>query len=319
MSRAAISVNNLTKRFGAIQALGGVSLTVGRGTVLGLLGPNGAGKTTLVRILTTLITLDSGSASVAGHDVMTDPDAVRRTIGLAGQSAAVDPTLSGRENLELVGRLYHLPRDRYRARAEELLQQFQLTDAADRAAKTYSGGMRRRLDLAASLVNTPSVLFLDEPTTGLDPQSRNDLWEVIRTLVSQGTTVLLTTQYMEEAEALADRIVVIDHGWVIAEGTPTELKRQVGGDIIAMHLKRRGDTATALTAVKPFAHGEPTVDEAAGLVSIPVAGGADELVAVIRVLDAQQIPLADIVLRRPSLDEVFLTLTGKPAEPGGKP
>ncbi len=311
----AILVENLTKSFGDVHALRGIDLTVPRGTVLGVLGPNGAGKTTAVRILTTLLRPDGGRAIVEGHDVVREASAVRRSIGLAGQSAAIQIELTGRENLEIIGRLYHLSRPAARARATELLEQFGLTDAADRAAKTFSGGMQRRLDLAASLVGRPKVLFLDEPTTGLDPRSRLGMWDVIRSLVAGGTTLLLTTQYLDEADELADEIVVIDHGEVIAAGTSPELKGRVGGDVLEFTVPDRTRVADAVTAVTKLAASAPHVDEGTGVISVPGGvSGSDALIQAVRSLDEAGIETSGLGLRRPSLDDVFLALTGHAAE-----
>jgi ABC-2 type transport system ATP-binding protein len=313
----AIEVEGVTKRYGGkkseVHALRGIDLNIERGTVLGLLGPNGAGKTTLVRILTTLLRPTSGSARVAGYDVVRQPDRLRSVIGLAGQSAAVDDILTGLENLELVGRLYHLPKHEARRRAVDLLERFALTDAGNRMARTYSGGMRRRLDLAASLIGEPQVLFLDEPTTGLDPRSRLDLWEEIEGLASGGTTVLLTTQYLEEADRLADRIVVIDHGRVIADGTAAQLKERVGGRVLAVQVTDKDDLDRANGVLARYGS-SPHVDAAAGEVSIATSNGAATLTDVVRALDAEGIPIADLSLRQPSLDDVFLALTGRSAE-----
>jgi ABC-2 type transport system ATP-binding protein len=315
--RPAVLVEGVRKRFGAVQALCGVSLQVPRGTVLGLLGPNGAGKTTMVRILTTLLLPDEGRAEVEGLDVVTKSDEIRQRIGLAGQYAAVDEILTGRENIELVGRLYHLPKDEAKRRAQRLLERFDLVAAADRTVKTYSGGMRRRLDLGASLVGEPSVLFLDEPTTGLDPRSRIDLWKVIRELVAEGTTVLLTTQYLEEADELANRIVVIDHGQVIAEGTSAELKARVGGDVIEVTTVDRDRVRQAAELVVQAAGGsasEVQIDSDLGKVTVRVNHGSAVLADTVRLLDAAGIAIGDLSLRKPTLDDVFLTLTGHSAE-----
>ena len=311
----AIFVEGLTKSFGNVQALRGIDLSVPRGTVLGVLGPNGAGKTTAVRILTTLLPPDGGRAVVDGYDVVHDAAAVRRSIGLAGQSAAIQEELTGRENLEIVGRLYHLRWPEARSRAVELLVQFGLTDAANRAAKTYSGGMQRRLDLAASLVGRPRVLFLDEPTTGLDPRSRLGMWDIIRSLAAGGTTILLTTQYLDEADELADEIVVIDHGQVIAAGTAEELKGRAGGDVVEFAVPDRSRVGAAVAAVAPIGESEPHADLETGVVSIGVGGrGSDALVEAVRALDAAGVATRGLALRRPSLDDVFLTLTGHAAE-----
>jgi ABC-2 type transport system ATP-binding protein len=313
--RPAILVEGLTKSFGEVRALRGIDLSVPRGTVLSVLGPNGAGKTTAVRILTTLLQPDGGRAIVEGHDVVREAAAVRRSIGLAGQSAAIQEELTGRENLEIIGRLYHLPRPEARRRSADLLNQFGLADAADRPAKTYSGGMQRRLDLAASLVGQPKVLFLDEPTTGLDPRSRLGMWDVIRSLVTGGTTLLLTTQYLEEADELADAIVVIDHGQVIAAGTAEELKNQVGGDVIEFTVPDRSQVAAAAKAITAIAEGEPHADLETGMVSAGVGSrGSDALVEAVRLLDAAGAQTRGLALRRPSLDDVFLALTGHGAE-----
>ena len=311
----AILVEGLTKSIGDVHALRGIDLAVPRGTVLGVLGPNGAGKTTAVRILTTLLQPDGGRALVEGYDVVRQAAAVRRSIGLAGQSAAIQEELTGRENLEIIGRLYHLKWPQARSRASELLEQFNLADAADRAAKTYSGGMQRRLDLAASLVGTPRVLFLDEPTTGLDPRSRMGMWEIIRELVSVGTTLLLTTQYLDEADELADQIVVIDHGRVIAAGTSEDLKGKVGGDVVEFIVPERGKIAAALTAITAIGEGEPHADMDTGVVNIGVGGrGSDALIDAVRALDAADVATRGLALRRPSLDDVFMGLTGHVAE-----
>jgi ABC-2 type transport system ATP-binding protein len=288
---------------------------VPRGTVLGVLGPNGAGKTTAVRILTTLLRPDSGRAIIEGRDVIHDPAGVREVIGLAGQSAAIQENLTGRENLEIVGQLYHLGRAASRRRAVELLDHFDLADAGDRPAKTYSGGMQRRLDLAASLVAAPAVLFLDEPTTGLDPRSRIGMWQVIRDLVDGGTTLLLTTQYLDEADELADRIVVIDRGLVIAEGTAEELKDQVGGDVIEFVVPDRARLDAAAGAVTSLSDIAPAVDRDDARVTVRVgARGSQAIVEAVRHLDAAGVATDGLALRRPSLDDVFLSLTGHVAE-----
>jgi ABC-2 type transport system ATP-binding protein len=309
---AAIEACGLRRSFGDVHALRGVDLVAPAGTVLGVLGPNGAGKTTAVRILTTLLPPDGGSATVAGLDVVKDAQRLRSQIGLAGQYAAVDEYLTGKENLEMVGRLYHLSPAEARTRAVELLAEFELTDAGGRVASTYSGGMRRRLDLAAALVVRPPVLFLDEPTTGLDPRSRNALWQTIEERVADGTTVLLTTQYLEEADRLADRIAVIDHGEVIAEGTSDDLKARVGGERLDVVLDDPAQSAAAIEALAPLSDGEPTVDGEA--VSSPLRAGAGGVVAAVRRLDAAGVGVRDIAVRRPTLDDAFLTLTGRPAE-----
>ena len=310
----AIEAQGLTKRYKDVVALAGADLSVPRGTVLGLLGPNGAGKTTTVRVLTTLLVPDQGSARVAGVDVLADPAGVRSRIGLSGQYAAVDEYLTGYENLEMVGRLYHLGRRRSRDRALELLEQFGLGDAANRPAKTYSGGMRRRLDLAGALVADPEVIFLDEPTTGLDPKARLDMWEVIASLVAGGTTLLLTTQYLEEADRLADDIVVIDHGRVIARGTSSELKSQIGGARIELTVIDGDRLTDAVSVLADLAAGEPGVDRSSRSLVLPVSGGAGALGEALRRLADAGIGLEDVGLRRPTLDEVFLTLTGHPSE-----
>ncbi|WP_035846848.1 daunorubicin resistance protein DrrA family ABC transporter ATP-binding protein [Kitasatospora azatica] len=306
----AIQAENLVKTFGDVRALDGVSLDVPEGTVLGLLGPNGAGKTTTVRVLTTLLRPDSGSATVAGVDVLKHPNEVRSLIGLSGQYAAVDEYLTGRENLQMVGELYQMSARDAKARARELLDWFNLDEAADRTAKTYSGGMRRRLDLAAALVVRPPVMFLDEPTTGLDPRNRLALWEVIETLVEQGTTLLLTTQYLEEADRLAHDIAVVDHGKVIARGTADQLKAQIGGERVEVVVHDRELIASAVEALKSYAVGEPSVEKNTRRITIPVTGGAKVLADVIRELDSRDIEIDDIGLRRPTLDDVFLSLTG---------
>jgi ABC-2 type transport system ATP-binding protein len=314
----AITAEGLVKiyrsRAGEVRALDGLDLTVPEGTVLGLLGPNGAGKTTTVRILATLLQPDGGHATVAGFDVVRQPQQARSVIGLSGQYAAVDENLTGRENLYLFGRLYQLAKTEAHQRADELLVRFSLDDAADRPVKTYSGGMRRRLDLAGALTGRPRLLFLDEPTTGLDPRSRLGMWEVIRDRVRQGTTLLLTTQYLEEADALADTIAVVDHGRVIARGTADELKSQIGGERIEVVVHRRADLARAAALLARDCAGDCTVDEHARRLTVPAHGGAQRLVQVIRDLDEAAIAIDDVGLRRPTLDDVFLTLTGHAAE-----
>jgi ABC-2 type transport system ATP-binding protein len=310
MTDPMIETHDIVKRFGKTQALAGVTLHVDRGTVLGLLGPNGAGKTTMVRVLTTLLRPDGGQARVAGLDVVADGQRVRSTIGLAGQYAAVDELLTGRENLELVGLWYHLPKREYRRRAKETLERFGLTDAADNRVKTYSGGMRRRLDIGASLIADSPVLFLDEPTTGLDPGNRNELWRFIQERVRAGTTVLLTTQYMEEAEHLANQIVVINKGKVIAEGTADELKEQTGGATLEARVENQRDIERAVTVLAGVSRGQPRSDPEARLVSIPAGEGIGLLLDVGHRLQEAGIAVYDLGIRRPTLDEVFISLTG---------
>ena len=308
-----IEVEDVAKRFGETQALAGVSLSCPRGSVLALLGPNGAGKTTLVRVLTTLLRPDRGRATVAGFDVVTDARPLRSMIGLAGQYAAVDELLTGRENLELIGLWYHLEKGVYKSRAREILERLSLTDAADRLVKTYSGGMRRRLDIGASLIGRPPILFLDEPTTGLDPRTRNDLWQFLEELVAAGTTVLMTTQYMEEAERLANRIVVLNTGRVIADGTSEQLKNRLGGDRLEARVSNLVDLDRAASLLERLAGATPHLDAEQQRVSAPAAGGTDFLLRAGLRFQEEQIALDDLGIRRPSLDDVFLALTGAPA------
>ncbi|OLT24028.1 daunorubicin/doxorubicin resistance ABC transporter ATP-binding protein DrrA [Actinomadura sp. CNU-125] len=307
-----IRTDGLRKRFGDTQALDGVGLTVERGTVLGVLGPNGAGKTTAVRVLATLLKPDSGRAEVCGYDVVKDAVRVRAKIGLTGQYASVDEELTGTQNLVMIARLLDLGRSEAKARARELLARFRLTEAGTRAVKTYSGGMRRRLDLAASLVNRPEVIYLDEPTTGLDPRARNEVWDTVRAVVADGATVLLTTQYLEEADALADRIVVFDHGRVIAEGTSGELKGRVGRQTLAVRAAEPYRVAQLATIVAELTGGRPDVQETTGLVTAPVSDPG-VMAALVRRLDETSLGVAELAVRMPSLDEVFLTLTGHAA------
>jgi ABC-2 type transport system ATP-binding protein len=312
---AAVQTRDLRKSYGDVEALAGVDLQVETGSVFGLLGPNGAGKTTAVRILTTLLRPDGGSATVTGLDVVRDAARVRERIGLAGQYAAVDENLTGFENLELVGRLYHLGRRVSRERARELLELFELADAGARLASTYSGGMRRRLDLAAALVARPPVLFLDEPTTGLDLRSRLSLWDAIEALVAEGNTVLLTTQYLDEADRLAERIAVIDHGRVIAEGTPGELKAHVGGDRLEIRLEQRGRDQEASDALEPIADERPFCEN--GTLRVPLRERRGAIADAVRRLDEVGIGIDDIAVREPTLDDVFLKLTGHAADSDG--
>ncbi len=313
MLKPAIQAHDIHHNFGDVVALDGLDLDVEAGTVFGLLGPNGAGKTTLVKVLATLLVPTTGSASVLGHDVVAEPLAVRRRIGLAGQFAAVDEELTGRENIEMVGRLYRLAPGEARKRASEILERFGLTDAADRRVSTYSGGMRRRLDLGTTLVGRPPVILLDEPTTGLDPRTRQELWTTVEELRRDGTTVLLTTQYLDEADRLAQRIAVIDHGRVAAEGTPLELKAMVGAEVLVVRVEPPS-TPDAVAVLADLCTGdEPIVDRAAGEIRLPVADARASAEAVRR-FDAHNLPLASIEVLQPSLDDVFLTLTGRPAE-----
>jgi ABC-2 type transport system ATP-binding protein len=306
-----IEATGLRKRFGKTTALDGLDLVAEPGQVLAVLGPNGAGKTTFIRTVATLLRPDAGQLRVAGHDVRRQPQAVRRSIGLAGQAAAVEPAMTGRENLELVARLYGQDTRTAKASSIRVLEQLGLADAAGRLARTYSGGMRRKLDLGASLVGAPRLLLLDEPTTGLDPRSRIELWDAISGLVTQGTDVLLTTQYLDEADHLASRIVIIDHGRAVADGTPSELKQRAGRSVIEVHTRDRADLPRVAAALAALDHGEAQVEEATRRVSVPVEAGTDRLRDALRSLDAAGAAVDDIALRPPTLDEVFLALTGQ--------
>jgi ABC-2 type transport system ATP-binding protein len=310
---ATIEAHGLEKRYRKTRALDGLELVAEAGQVTAVLGPNGAGKTTFVRAVATLLRPDSGTLHVFGHDMRREPEQVRRLLGLAGQFAAVEPAMSGRENLEMVARLYGQDRRTARASAQRVLEQLDLVEPADRLVRTYSGGMRRRLDLGASLVGQPRLLLLDEPTTGLDPRSRIELWDAIRALVETGTDVLLTTQYLDEADQLAGRIVIVDHGRTIAEGTPIELKRQTGGNVIEVHTQRRDQLATIAQALGRLGHGNAHIDEATRRVTVGIGDAGGGLRAALGSLDAAGIAIDDIALRQPTLDEVFLTLTGRPA------
>ncbi|HJQ77450.1 MAG TPA: ATP-binding cassette domain-containing protein [Acidimicrobiia bacterium] len=309
-----IEAHGLVKHYKDVVALDGLNLAVSEGTILGMLGPNGAGKTTAVSILTTLLIPDAGSATVAGADVRTQPGKVRQMVGLSGQYAAVDEHLTGFENLDMIGRLYHLGKQTSRQRARELLERFDLAEAGDRPVKTYSGGMRRRLDLAGALVAESPVLFLDEPTTGLDPRSRVELWSIIRDLVGRGTTLLLTTQYLEEADQLADQIMVIDHGNALAQGTASELKDMFGGDRIEVTVCNEAELAAAGEVLAAFGQGEVQREDRRPTLVVPITGGASTLTQALRALDNRGIELSDVQLRRPTLDDVFLSITGHHAE-----
>jgi ABC-2 type transport system ATP-binding protein len=314
-----IEARGLVKRYGRTQALDGLDLVADAGQVVAVLGPNGAGKTTFVRAVATLLPLDAGTLRVAGHDVRDEPQAVRRLIGLAGQFAAVEPAMSGRENLEMVARLFGRSRREARAGATSVLEQLGLAEDGDRLARTYSGGMRRKLDLGASLVGDPRLLLLDEPTTGLDPRSRIDLWDAIRRLVGAGTDVLLTTQYLDEADQLASEIVIVDHGRTVAVGTPTELKRRVGGDMIEIHARNRADLTRVADALGRIDGGLPQIDEGARRVTLGVASATQGLMAAVRSLEDSGAEIEDIALRQPTLDEVFLSLTAQPIDDEGRP
>ena len=311
---ATIEAHGLEKRYGKTRALDGLDLVAESGQVLAVLGPNGAGKTTFVRALATLLRLDAGTLRVLGHDVRRDPETVRCRLGLAGQFAAVEPAMTGRENLAMVARLFGQSRRAARASADSVLEQLGLVDDGDRLARTYSGGMRRRLDLGASLVGAPRLLLLDEPTTGLDPRSRIELWDAIRRLVQSGTDVLLTTQYLDEADHLASQVVIIDHGTSVATGSPAELKRQIGGSIVELHVRRDDDLPKVAELLRRLGHGDVQIDAATRQVSVRVASGGEALMAALRSLHESGVDLDDIAMRQPNLDEVFLALTGRPAE-----
>jgi ABC-2 type transport system ATP-binding protein len=315
-----IEASGLVKRFGSVEALAGLDLVAHSGQVVAVLGPNGAGKTTFVRSLSTLVTPDAGSLRVAGIDAARRPEQVRRVIGLAGQYAAVEEAMTGRENVTMIARLYGQSRRLARRNTEVILDRLGLTEAADRLVRTYSGGMRRRLDLGASLVGAPRLLLLDEPTTGLDPRSRNELWDAIRRLVAAGTDVLLTTQYLDEADSLAQHVVIIDKGRVVAEGSPSELKSRAGRDLVEVHAHRRDDLGRVATALERIGDGAARVDQVTSRVTVPVGDGRAAISAAVRALDDLDVEVDDIGLRRPTLDEVFLTLTGRsPAEAGAEP
>lgn len=311
-----ISVNGVSKNYGDVRALEDIHLNINRGAIIALLGPNGAGKTTLIRIMTTLLKPDKGMVNIAGHDVIKEPHKVREIIGLAGQYASIDENLTGFENLNMIGRLYHLDKAEVQRRAIELLNDFDLLEAGSRIVKTYSGGMRRRLDLAASLISQPQVLFLDEPTAGLDPTSRQKLWEIIKNLSKNGTTVILTTQYLEEADNLADLIIVLDHGKIIAEGTADELKTSLGGDVLEFYIHNKEELDSAAKLIESLSQEAPQIEFDFGKITIPVKKGEGTLVAVnaIRLFDEARVKIQDLVLRRPTLDDVFLALTGHRTE-----
>jgi ABC-2 type transport system ATP-binding protein len=314
MTERIVEAEGLVKRYGKVTALDGLDLVAEPGHVLAVLGPNGAGKTTFVRTIATLLRPEGGSLRVAGHDVRREPEAVRRLIGLAGQFAAVEPALSGRENLEMVARLFGQDRRAARANSAEVLDRLGLAEYGGRLVRTYSGGMRRKLDLGASLVGSPRLLLLDEPTTGLDPRSRVELWDAIRSMVERGTDILLTTQYLEEADHLAGRVVIIDHGRAVASGTPSELKRRVGSNVVEVHLRDRVELPMVADALSRIGEGEPEIDEATRRVGVRVQAGTDPLREALGALDAVGITPDDVALRPPTLDEVFLALTGRPAE-----